>query len=191
MLVLKGNATLNAKSTALSFYDLTGGSTQTGGWNNGSNPDTTDATSAILEIYAPNSTTLFLNPTLFDTVDMYSDMPSANKLVPYTITAASVGLTTFLDGEYMFKYIVVASGDTYTKTFTKIFSNQACCCTQSAQADMELCGCEENKSLNTANELSAMMRSVERLAACYQNKKAVNMLKAIKRICDNGCLPCR
>jgi hypothetical protein len=187
MLILKSSVTEKSNSKSIFLYDKTGiynNPLNLGGYTS-PNPDPT-ATSAVLKIYFPDATTL-LPQTTYTQIDVSADLPNVNN-VPYEVTAASQGLTTFADGWYMFTYELVISGITYTSKTQKIFRNLVCCCSKEADSNIEIFGCEDSKTINKANKLHAMVRSIELLSACYKNRKAIEILKQAQRLClDCGC----
>lgn len=194
MLITKIGISENQKGTSINAYDLTSvynNPLNLGGYGS-PNPIVADATSAVLQIYQPNPTTNLVTTTVFATVDLFPTFPTTNKLTPFTITASSLGLDSFIDGEWMFKYITVINGETYPATILKMFIANVCCCSKVLTADTANCGCDNNESMGKANKVSGMIKSLQYLVGCYKNRKAAELLKTIQRICLNkNCTNCR
>lgn len=191
MFVLKASVSLTASATSLLVYDKTGiGVT---GWSNGSNPAVGDATSAVVRVYLPDATTL-LPQTTYTEIDAFPTLPNISN-TPFEITAEDLGYTsgTIPDGWFMFDYIVVANGTTYeAPTVQKVFTYNACCCKEQAEAAANFdCGCNDNSSLWKSLKLAAMMNTLKKLAGCYKPRKAVDLLLEMQRTCDgNDCVDC-
>ena len=190
MFVLKAAVTEKSNAKSIFLFDTSGiyASDNVTGWGS-PNPAIADATSAVIRIYYPDSTTL-LPQTTYEEIDVFNDLPNTSD-TPYEITATSQGLTTFIDGWYIFKYIVVADGDTYTATVQQIFVADVCCCVKNTLQDTSFsdCGCGESSSLNKSNKMWAMFRSIDFLRLCYKQRRAIEKLKQLKRLCAD-CATC-
>src|ERR1035437_9768242 len=85
------------------------------GWNS-PNVDISLATSAILDIYQPGSTTITKTLNIFGLTGPSTPYPSSDDETGYRITAFAIGLTSITDGIWQFTYTIVADSITYVTT---------------------------------------------------------------------------
>lgn len=185
---------------AIYAFDATGDSAITGGWSNGGNPSTANATSATFTLTG-------LVSGLTKTINVYPTLPFAepNVLTPTTLVAiqnTDLGLSAdqnipsdVWSGTYT--VVVNVSGTVTTYSDTHYFYNSCShdCCLQKLRLKMETCGCGseaisamEMKAVSIKLRIRGIKTAIK--PNCNNIAGAIAMVKKLNSICKSENCNC-
>ncbi len=154
-----------------------------GGWDDTSvvNPALTDVTSSLLYVTDPNGTTEIL------------DFPEGSFMFVtpgVTLnTSAVANSLAFSDGEWTFKWIVIA-GSTYTKTLVSGNSCIVAACVDDKLASLDPgCGCD-GRNLQNVVKAKLYLDGLRAAWGCGKYEKANALLERLQEMCSNDCKDC-
>jgi hypothetical protein len=164
-------------------YDV---STNPTGWGV-PNSTIAQAETATLTVVTPDGTSTVLN--------LFSNFPTTDDTLEYSILPSDLGLTSFSDGEYSFTYNVTRTTATafdYTQVSNNLFYCNAECCVDGLFADAGDFTCECNSAkLALALKGDTLLKCLERAAKCGNATTFNNLLLVLQGICgtesDCGC----
>jgi hypothetical protein len=121
------------------------------------------------------------------------DLPDSFEYISPGITLNSdgdVNTLTFSDGEWTFRWVMVADGDTYTQT-TIVGSScvVAACVGEKLAAVDPGCGCSGKKN-DAAIIASLYLEGLKAAWACGKFEKARKLLERLQEMCSNNCKDC-
>lgn len=187
MLSIDFNICMESDCTTFTLYETTGtySATNTGGWG-APNPLTSDMTSAILQVKAPDGTISNINLLTLG-------FPSSNPSFSYDFLASTVG--DYEDGKWEFLLYYSDGVTTYQKKHNRLFycTTQCCIDTMIASVVVEDCNCcEADTTVKRYLKAKVFLDALKNAARCFQTDNFTAIKAILDRICANsGCNICK
>lgn len=182
---------LSADCTTLTITDTTPVGTTTTGYNQSGGLQISDVTDATFDVtwYLPDTTTKEFSVSLLPTTN--NPLPFAQGEV-YSLQMDSFGGEAgdkFPDAVWFAKYTVdgTVSGDDVSFFTTCYHPNfcQACCCIDTKLTEVSIC---ENPDV--LNEEYINLQGAIASVGCGKVSKALALLNAVQKYCNNNCKDC-
>ncbi len=113
---------------------------------------------------------------------------------PFYIIPEMLGLTaddTFVFSAYYFEENITISEITYTASADQLITCAVCCCVTNMAADLEDCGCKDDKDLENAVRARMWLDSAQIAMNDQDVPKAQDLIVAANKLCKDGCAGCK